>query len=105
MPSTYLMLLVTMGQKEAVKDAVKEKKCDVNEFDDAGARPVHVAADINNLDILKILVDDGGAELDVADAFKQTPLSLAEDNKNQDMINYIKDSIESAKTKGKGLSK
>ena len=104
MPSTYLMLLVSMGQKKAVKDVVEGKKCDVNESDDAGTCPVHLAAEVESLDMLKILVD-GGAKLDVVDAFKSTPLSIAQEKKNQEMIDYINEKASTSTAGSIKLSK
>lgn len=58
----------------------------------------------NNFEILKVLVE-GGAKLNVRDGFEQPPLSLAEDNKNQYMVNYIKEKAEVESSKSSGLTK
>jgi len=51
--------------------------------------PVHVAANNNDLDILKLLVENG-ADVTIKDKYGERPFSCAVKNKNEEMMAFIK---------------
>jgi len=88
-----LITLTFLGQKTAVKQFIENIKfVDINMADDFGNCAVLVAAERNELDMLKLLVTLG-ANLDVLDKDGYTPLKWAQDYKNQEMIDFIQETI------------
>ena len=66
---------------------------DVNAVDNNGDSAVICAARINDLSMMKILVE-AGAKLNVRNASGVTPLGYATSNKNLQMIEYIREQLE-----------
>lgn len=87
-----LLTLVSLGQIDAVKEFVTPEN--VNLSDGFGNCAVLIAAQNNNLNMLKLLTA-AGAKLDVSDSDGRTPLGWATHNKNNDMINFINTHISS----------
>ena len=83
-----------MGQEGTIKNLIDNKKCDVNERDEHGTRPVHIAASQNETGILKLLVGNG-ARVDVIDDFNQTPLLLAIKNSHDEAARFIEKTLAS----------
>lgn len=76
-----------IGMTEGVKEMIKMGE-DVNEKDADGWCAVVWAAYRNDMEILKLLVENG-AKLDVRGGCGFTPLSYARSNYNQEMCDYI----------------
>lgn len=87
--------LAGWGQIKAVRELIKKgydcngRKVDVNERDYCGSCAVMRAIDSNNLEILKILVDEGGAELDTKDHLGRPALFRARELKHNKVAEWI----------------
>ncbi|MGE3318300.1 MAG: ankyrin repeat domain-containing protein [Candidatus Berkiella sp.] len=86
--------LVSLGQLEDVKKLIQSGHS-VNEPDDSGNYPVIIAAEQNDLAMLKILVE-AGAKVQRLNESGQNALSWAQTHQNQEMIDFIQS--HSAKT-------
>lgn len=78
--------------KRGMEDEVKKCigcGCDVNQRDYNGDCAIIWAAQRNDMEILKLLVN-AGARLDIDKSGGPSPLGYAIANKNQQMIDYIK---------------
>ena len=62
---------------EIVKLLVVEFKADVNDRDDYGTTPLHLAASNGHLEVVKLLVVEFKADVHAKDRCKKTPLHKA----------------------------
>ncbi|MDX2164887.1 MAG: hypothetical protein SFW07_05680 [Gammaproteobacteria bacterium] len=96
-PITTLLDVVMSGQIDTLKKVLAEcaqrkLKIDLNEQDDFGNFLTILAAQLNNLSLLRLLVDHGAASslsLDFKDGRGRTVMGWAKKHNNVDMIAYI----------------
>ena len=55
------------------------------------ASPLHVAAVNGRLDLVKLLVETFLSKLDVRDSNGQTPVELAQDKEEEEIVSYLLD--------------
>jgi ankyrin repeat protein len=67
-----------------VSEFLIERGCDINEADEEGLSPLHVAVEYNNLKIAELLIRNN-AKVDIKDKHGNTPLSRAVFNYRNDM--------------------
>lgn len=94
--SINLHFLVSTGQLDEVK-AYCNKRFDVEILDEFGNSATIKAAEVNNVEILKVLID-AGATVDIQNDIGYSPLSWAERHKNQEMVNLIESRIRNQPT-------
>lgn len=90
-----LTSLVSLGQLAAVRE-LKQKLNDrltVNNQDASGNLPATIAAERNDLPMLKLLVEYG-ADLELLDGRGRNALGWARKNQDNEMITFILNSIE-----------
>jgi ankyrin repeat protein len=91
--------LAGCGQIEAVRELINKgydrngRKVDVNEEDYCGSCAVIEAIDSNDLEMLKVLVDEGGAKLDVKDHMGCPALSRAKQLKHYEVAEWIEQKL------------
>lgn len=72
-----------------IKNGVDVNFCKPDMVYPYNSTPVHIAADNNDLDIVKLLVENG-ADVTVKDSYGERPYNCAVKNKNEEMMTYIK---------------
>lgn len=77
-----------MGEINAVRYLIR-KVVDVNSNNALHHTPLHLAAGIGHVEIVKILVKEGNAEIDVFDARNQTPMHYAVNNKQLEIVKLL----------------
>ncbi len=84
--------IVRLGQKSAVEELLQKYSgsFDINEQNTSGSFATLVAAERNDLPMLKLLVTYG-ARLDLKDGRGRTVRGWAEQNNSKDMLNFIDD--------------
>lgn len=70
-----------VGEVNAVRYLIN-RGIDVNSRNAIFHTPLHLAAGIGHVEVVKILVREGNAEIEVFDARNQTPMHYAVNNKN-----------------------
>lgn len=76
-----------MGMFDALLELIEKFNKDVNEIDESGYSAILCAAQRNDLNMMKMLVQHGAC-LDV-ETYGHTPIGYAKHYKNQDMIEFI----------------
>jgi ankyrin repeat protein len=71
----------------------EENKDLINMKNGKGWTPLHLAVILNNLKLVKLLIENG-AKHNILDNKSKTPLELAIDNDNKDIIEYLKINID-----------
>lgn len=104
MMSAYRVALIDLVSQKQIDDvrALIKKGCNVNEKNYCGGCAVLTAVEHNDLDMLKILVEEGGAELNVTDPTAQPILSRVqhlykEDSSYEEVFNYIQQKLSAKK--------
>ncbi len=81
------------GNEELFQQAVSQgadlNACDIG----TRRRPIHIAVVSGNLHIVEKLVNSPGVDLDVADARWWTPLDIAREQRNEDIITLLEAKI------------
>ncbi len=85
----WLIDYAEIGQVGAMRQLLSERQIDVNKSNEYGINAALVAAERNDLEMLKLLVEHG-ARLDVKDGMGRTPIGWAERNENAEMIEYCR---------------
>lgn len=82
---------VDKSDVEKIIDLVTNKRVDVNHrFEHYCSKTAtHIAASRKNLNLLKVLVDDLKADLDIIDEFEQVPIENAACHHNYDVIKFL----------------
>lgn len=96
-PNPKFLYVVELG---IIKDVQKyiDAKYNINIVDEYGRSATIIAAERNDFEMLKMLVD-AGAKLDVKDKFESSPLEQAKKNNNQEMIDFIENKIKDKNTR------
>lgn len=66
----------------------------MQECDDDGNTPLHNAVQENNMDAIRILVDDMGVDLTLRNKAGKTPLHIAVDLESEHILSYFKEVLE-----------
>ena len=85
---TPLVLACREGQEHCVRYFLHHG-VDANFPDSSGNSPAHYAAAYGWLHVLKVLVEEGGADADAVASWKATPLSCAALNHHAECVNYL----------------
>jgi ankyrin repeat protein len=91
-----LLELVRNNDETGVKRWLQNPACRVDETDQFGNCAVTIAASNNNFMILAMLVE-AHANLNVTDAAEHSPLHYAQENENDDMVEFIQSKCPAAK--------
>jgi len=94
-----LITLVSYGCISGVRDKLQEG-WDPNVQNDDGITPILEAAERNDLETMKLLIDAGG-KADVADIMGITPLKYAKKHRNEEMIRLIEETIKASHDQSK----
>jgi ankyrin repeat protein len=90
---SILLDMIALGQIETVETVLNESPgYDVNQKNKLGTFPALLAANQNNLRLLKLLVTHG-ARLDQKDASGRTVMGWAKKYDNQEMIDFIEKTL------------
>lgn len=73
----FFCAAVAHGDLKAVKFFIKEKKADVNQENDSGFMPLHLACENGHLEVAKWLVDEKEVDVNQKNKLGDTPLQLA----------------------------
>lgn len=92
-----LINCVSLGQISAVRELIS-KGVDVNAADKFGNCAIIEAACLNNIDMVRVLIQEGHANVAVRDNFENTPSTWAKKNDNMPMINLINSSLKHSTT-------
>ena len=80
------------GRMEEVKYLIADNNLAIDSpCDNSGASPLHVAAVNGRLDVVKLLVETFLCQLNVRDSNGQTPLELAQDKHEKEIVSYLRD--------------
>lgn len=90
MPRILLHDLVDLGQISEVSKLLDGHSVNVDEQCDLGRTAVMAAVNRNDLQVVKLLITKGHARIDLADAFGQTALTIAEKNRYTQISEYLK---------------
>ena len=86
------------GRIEEVKYLIADNNLAIDKpCDNSGASPLHVAAVNGRLDVVKLLVETFLCNLDVRDSNGQTPLELAQEKNENEIVSYLRDMDEKSK--------
>ena len=85
---TPLVLACREGQEHCVRYFLHHG-VDANFPDSSGNSPAHYAAAYGWLHVLKVLLEEGGADADAVASWKATPLSCAALNHHAECVNYL----------------
>lgn len=66
-----------------------KNKAEINAKDKTGQTPLHEAAYLGHLEVVKILVTDG-ADVNVRDENGKTPLGCAVEGQNKEVADYLR---------------
>ena len=86
---TQLFELISWRQIDVIKELLEKTSCDLNEKDSHGNLATIVAAQRNDLPMIKFLVSKG-ASLKLENSRGRTVKWWAEKYKNNEMLNFIK---------------
>ena len=87
------------GRIEEVKYLIADNNLAIDSpCDNSGASPLHVAAANGRLDVVKLLVETSTflCKVDVRDSNGQTPLELARDKHEKEIVSYLRDMDENS---------
>ncbi|RYP18248.1 hypothetical protein DL765_004047 [Monosporascus sp. GIB2] len=87
---TALLMAASMGYPEAC-DLLIKNGADVNSKDRAGHTALHIAASDNLDTVAAVLVNSGRAIIHALNAYRRTPLSVAEAGNSYEVIEILKD--------------
>jgi ankyrin repeat protein len=85
---SLLHLAAMMGEINAARYLIG-RGVDVNSKNALHHTPLHLAAGIGHANVIKILVEEGNAEIDVFDARNQTPMHYAVNNKKLEIVKLL----------------
>ena len=85
---TSLVRAVKVGDADRVRTLLFAN-VDVNEKNYAGITPMAVAAEKGNMDIIKMLVEEGGAKVNEVSSYGVTPLIAASAAGNVEVVKYL----------------
>jgi len=79
---------IRVGSEKLVQTLMQQGRCDINALGRNSATPLHLAAEMDNADICKILVENG-ATLSPLDADKMTPVGRAMERGAKKSAQYL----------------
>jgi len=85
-----LHIAITNNQSEAVRSILAQSLCNIHEQDEKGDQPAHIAARLNHIDCIKVLVEYD-AQMGWKNFSGLTPLGEAKLNCNTEIITLIKE--------------
>ncbi len=85
---TPFELAVYVENIELVRLLLKNRKINVNKAGFCGITPLHRAVESDDIVLVKLLLDYG-ANVKVKDDFGETPLSMAKENENKEIIQLL----------------
>ena len=85
---TPLHIAIQQNQKSKVAKLLSETETDINAKDNYNDTPLHLAVELNNLKMVKLLLGKG-AKVDLKNAFDETPLHKAAYSDNIKIINLL----------------
>lgn len=100
--NSELLGTVSMGQIRALNELLSESpNIDVNGKNVDGNFAAMIAAQHNDLPMLKLLVSHG-ARLDLKDGFGRTVMGWAKKHKNNEMVEFINNKLSESSTLSEG---
>ncbi|OEY86899.1 hypothetical protein BIY23_00090 [Wolbachia pipientis] len=81
---------VKKNKSERISELIKNG-CDINAKDPSSSdnTALHIASATGNLPIVKLLIEEGKADINVQNSYKDTPLILAINNKHFDVAQHL----------------
>lgn len=85
-----LHIAVKLNQPDVVRSILSQNLCNINEIDDNGDQPSHLAARLNNIECIKVLIEFD-ARMGRKNFCGLTPLGEAQMNGNKEIVALIKE--------------